>query len=107
MSTTWEYNDLENKHNLYCGKYCMKNLSESLKDHMKNITDFEKKKMLLLTEERKSHQDTKVGYICGKKILKKFPKSINYWKVRGHCHYTGKYRGAAHRICNLKFNVHD
>ena len=70
MSTTWEYNDLENKHNLYCGKYCMKNLSESLKDHMKNITDFEKKKMLLLTEERKSHQDTKVGYICGKRILK-------------------------------------
>ena len=44
MSITWEYNDLENKHNLYCGKYCMKNLSESLKDHMKNIIDFEKKK---------------------------------------------------------------
>ena len=32
-------------------------------------------------------------------------KSINYWKVRDHCHYTGKYRGAAHSICNLKFKV--
>ena len=25
--------------------------------------------------------------------------------VRDHCYYTGKYRGAAHSICNLKFNV--
>ena len=32
-------------------------------------------------------------------------KSINYWKVRDHCHCTGKCRGAAHSICNLKFNV--
>ena len=30
---------------------------------------------------------------------------MNYWKVRDHCHYTGKYRGAAHSIYNLKFNV--
>ena len=22
-------------------------------------------------------------------------------KVRDHCHYTEKYRGAAHNICNL------
>ena len=40
-----------------------------------------------------------------KKILKKFSKDINYEKVRDHCHYTGKYRDAAHSICNLKFNV--
>ena len=26
-------------------------------------------------------------------------------KVRAHCHYKGKYRGAAHSICNLKFDV--
>ena len=23
-------------------------------------------------------------------------------KVRHHCHYMGKYRGAAHNICNLR-----
>ena len=40
-----------------------------------------------------------------KEILKRFAKDQNYQKVRDHCHYTGKCRGAAHSICNLKFNV--
>ena len=40
-----------------------------------------------------------------KKILKKFSKCITYLKVRDQCHYTGKYRDAAHSICNSKFNV--
>ena len=26
-------------------------------------------------------------------------------RVKGHCHLTGKYRGAAHRSCNLLFRV--
>ena len=26
-------------------------------------------------------------------------------KVRDHCHYTGKYRDAAHNICNLRYKV--
>lgn len=26
-------------------------------------------------------------------------------KVRDHCHFTGKYRGAAHSCCNLKFRI--
>ena len=62
--------------------------------------------MLPLTkEELKSHQVGRNCYICGKRILKKLSKSINYRKVRNHCHYTGKYRDAAHSICNLKFNL--
>ena len=28
-----------------------------------------------------------------------------YHKVRNHCHYTGKFRGAAHNICNLRYKV--
>ena len=32
-------------------------------------------------------------------------KDKKYRKVRGHCHYAGEYRGAAHSICNLKYSV--
>ena len=26
-------------------------------------------------------------------------------KVRNHCHYTGKYRAAAHSKCNLNYKI--
>ena len=42
----------------------------SLREHAKNIIDFEKKKILtLIKEELKSHQDAKVCYICGKRFF--------------------------------------
>ena len=30
-------------------------------------------------------------------------KDKKYYVVRDHCHYTGKYKGAAHKICNLRY----
>ena len=44
MSTIWAFDDIENKHSLYRGKICMKKFSESLREHAKNVTEFEKKK---------------------------------------------------------------
>ena len=37
------------------------------------------------------------------KIIKKELKKPH--KVRDHCHYTGKFRGAAHSIWNLRYKV--
>ena len=106
MSTIWRFDHIEDKHTLYREKDCMKKFCTSLKEHAQNIIDFEKKsKLPLAKEELKLHQDAKVCYICGKRILKKFAKDKNYRKVIDHCHFTGKYRGAAHSICNLKFNM--
>ena len=38
-------------------------------------------------------------------LKNKYLKDKKYCKVRYHCHYTVKYRGAMHRICNLKYSV--
>ena len=40
--------------------------------------------------------------MCKKEFSKNEKKN---YKVRDHCHYTGKYRGAAHNICNLRYKV--
>ena len=106
ISTIWGFDNIVNKHTLYRGKDCMKMCCNSLKEYAENIIAFEKIKMLSLTrEELISYQYAEVCYICGRKILRKVADDINYRKVRDHCHYAGKYRGAAYSICNLKFNV--
>ena len=40
-----------------------------------------------------------------KKKGNKYVKDKKYRKVRDHCYYTDKYRGAAHNICNLKYSI--
>ena len=78
MSKIWGFDHIKDKHTLYSRKDCMKKFYASLREHARNIIDFEKKKMIPLTkEELKPHQDTKVCYICGKIILKRFAKDKN------------------------------
>ena len=38
-------------------------------------------------------------------MTKKRKNIVNTVFVRDHCHYTGKYRGAAHSKCNLQYKV--
>ena len=62
--------------------------------------------MLLLTKkELKLYQDATACYISKRNLSKMFVKDKNYQKSGGHCHFTGKCRGAAHSICNLIFNI--
>ena len=52
MSTIWVFYHIENKHTLYRRKNCMKKFCSSLREHEKNIIDFEKIKMLPLTKKK-------------------------------------------------------
>ena len=38
-------------------------------------------------------------------FIKKFGDKKKHRKVRDHDHYTGKYRGATHSICNLRYSA--
>ena len=58
----------------------------------------------LTNKEKKIHCEQKVCYIY-KKEFSTDDDNKKYHKVRDHCHYTGKYRGAAHDICNLRFKI--
>ena len=62
-----------------------------------------KKDMIPLTKtEEENCNNQKVCSICKKEFDKSHKK---HHKVRDHCHYTGKYRGAAHNICNLRYKI--
>ena len=81
----------------------MKKFCKDLRTHAMKIINYEKKKMISLTMEEKIHYDKqKICYICKKEFNNNDKKN---YKVREHCHYTGKYRGTAHNICNLRYKV--
>ena len=101
--THCSFDKSKNKLNYYRGKDCMKKFFKDLREHASKIVDYEKKKMILLTTEEKIyHNKQKICYICNKEFKNNDKKN---YKVRDHCHYTGKYRGAAHNICNLRYKV--
>ena len=69
-----------------------------LEEDVKEIANITPKKIIFTEEEKKQFNITSDCWICGEEI-----KNTND-KVRDHCHYTGRYRGAAHNSCNLKYN---
>ena len=79
----------------------MKNFCLDLKEHATKIIIYEKKMIPLTKKEKKIHREQKVYYICKIEFSTDDDNKI-YHKVRDHCHYTGKYRGAGHKICNLR-----
>ena len=65
----------------------------------------------LTKKEEANHNNQKVCYICKKEFdtnntteSNSLERKKNY-KVRDHCHYTGKYRGAAHNMCKLRYKI--
>ena len=68
-----------------------------LEEDVKEIANLEKKDMIITEEEEEQFNQASICWICGKLLNIK-------GRVRDHCHYTGRYRGAAHNICNLKYS---
>ena len=80
----------------------MEMFCRDLKNQAMKIINDEKKEMIPLTdEETKFYEKQKVCHICEKKIS----TDKKYHKVRNHCHYTEKFRGAAHNICSLRYKI--
>ena len=98
----------ENKLNYYRGKDCIEKLCKKFKESTTEIINREKKEMVPLThEENNFYNEQEICYICKEKFCvdKDDKDYINRKKVKDHCHYTGKFIGPAHSICNLKYKV--
>ena len=72
------------------------------------IIKYEEKEMIPPTkEENMSYKKQQKCHICEETFcMDKDDKNYkNKRKVKDHCHYTGKFRGAAHSKCNLNYKV--
>ena len=67
-----------------------------LEEDVKIISGLGNKEMVITPEEQEQFNQASKCWICGKFL------NIDD-RVRDHCHFTGRYRGAACNICNLKY----
>ena len=79
----------------YTGKDAMDVFIKWLEEDVKAIANIKPKEMIFTKEDEKRFNKSSECWIC--------KESLNNDKVRDHCHYTGRYRGAAHNSCNLKY----
>ena len=103
------FDSRENKHSVYRGRDCIKKFCSDLKELGTKIINYEEKEMIPLTDnENKFYEEQEKCHICQKEFCydKNDKKTFKiYKKVRDHCHYTGKFRGAANSICNLNYKI--
>ena len=93
---------------VYTKKSEDEDISEKFIKHLKIVTHsiyrkyyLNPKPLKLTYEEEKDFKSVKVCHICEQEFGD-YEKAGEIFKVRDHCHFTGKYRGAAHNQCNLK-----
>ncbi|XP_049947119.1 uncharacterized protein LOC126455272 [Schistocerca serialis cubense] len=84
---------------LYRGLDCMKWFTDNLNAISDNILQyFKNKKQLQMNDQDKEFfENAKTCHICKKHFL------TTDVRVKDHCHFTGKFRGAAHQSCNLNY----
>ena len=104
LFTQCSFDKTKNRFDYYRGKDCMKNFCPDLKKHATKIINHKNEEMTPLTKDEEcKHEKKKLCYMCRKPFSAN--NNIKYRKVKGHCHYTGKYRGVVHGTCNLRYNI--
>ena len=85
----------------YRGKDCASTFCERIIEEARRLYKSAPQKPMdeLTKKQKEEHTNAKKCHICFKEF---FSKDI---KVRDHCHYTGRYRGAAHSSCNLMYRI--
>ena len=96
----------------YTGEDAAQKFVKMLEEDIKIIANIPNAAMIFEKEEEERFNKETKCWICKKEfnnkeikdwISKEEFKKLKDYKVRDHCHFTGKYRGAAHKECNLKY----
>ena len=106
--TSCSFDPRKNKLDCHKGEDCMKRFCKELREHAMKIMNYKKKMIPLTYEKNELCEMQKVCYIAKKYlVLIKTIKNVFklYHKVRDHCHYIRKFRGAAHSICNSRYKT--
>ena len=101
VNSVFTYGEVENPLKLYRGEDCVKVFCDYVENEVKRLYHmFPEKPMNRLThEEWREFNRVRKCHICFKEFKEDNPK------VRDQCHYTGQYRGPAHRNCNLRYKI--
>ena len=87
----------------------MEMFCKDLKNQAMKIINHEKKEMMPLTDkETESYEKQKACYLREEEFSADKNDEDTLKKkhtVRDHYHYTGKFRGATHDICNLRYKI--
>ena len=70
MSATSSCRSIENKHDVYRGKDCMKKVCEFLREHTMKIINFKKKKIKFLQKSSRNRMKMQKSVVFVKKYLK-------------------------------------
>ena len=84
----------------YTGKNAEQAFLKYLEEDIKMIANIPKKKIIFGEKEKERYNEETRCWICKGEFD---DKDKNKEKVKDHCHYTGRYRGAAHNECNLNY----
>lgn len=89
----------QNKFVTYRGEDCVKKFIKLIHKQARNIHKVlsSTEPMIFTDLDSESFDKATICHICDHVLW--------FDKVRDHCHITGRYRGAAHQICNLRYKT--
>ena len=97
------YREVKNPLKLYRGKDCLEKFCDYIRQEAHRLYHMFPERPMdpLARKQWKKYNKASRCHIC----FKQFGDSKKGPKVRGNCHYTGRYRGPVHRSCSLMYRI--